>query len=164
MFAKLQPDKMVKTVFELSPAWMQEMGKDTILFDIDNTLVAHDVPAPTPEILDFLKNFTDAGIKVAFLSNNCRQRVDKFCSDLDIVFLFRAWKPLKMGFKRVLRRLGSNPESTVIAGDQMFTDIWGGNRMGCYTVLVTPIKPAETRLVAMKRRFEKNFLKNEKNY
>lgn len=160
MFANLQPDRQVDSVQELTPALLHKLGKDTILFDIDNTLVAHDVPTPTPEILNFLKKFTDVGIKVAFLSNNCKQRTDKFCADLDIFCVFRAWKPLKRGFRQILRQLGSTPKSTVIAGDQLFTDIWGGNRMGCYTVLVTPIKPAETRFVAVKRQFEKFFLKN----
>ena len=160
----MQPDRQVDSVRELTPAFLRKLGKDTILFDIDNTLVAHDIPAPTPEVLNFFKKFTEEGIKIALLSNNSKERVDKFCSDLDIICLFRAWKPLKKGFRQILRQLGSTPESTVVAGDQLFTDIWGGNRLGCYTVLVTPIKPAETRFVAIKRRFEKFFLKNEKNY
>lgn len=160
MFDNLQPDWMVNSVFQLSPDFLRQRGKEAIIFDIDNTLVSHDTPLPTPEIADFLKKFTDEGIKVALLSNNAKGRVDKFCSKLDILFLFRACKPLKWGFRRILRQLGVSPENAVIAGDQLFTDVWGGNRMGCYTVLVTPIKPAETRFVALKRRLEKFFLKN----
>jgi predicted HAD superfamily phosphohydrolase YqeG len=28
---------------------------------------------------------------------------------------------------------------TAVVGDQIFTDIWGGNRAGLYTILVQPL-------------------------
>ena len=31
------------------------------------------------------------------------------------------------------------PEKTIVVGDQMLTDVYGGNRLGLYTVLVLPI-------------------------
>lgn len=35
------------------------------------------------------------------------------------------------------------PESTIVVGDQMLTDVYGGNRLGLYTVLVLPISPED---------------------
>ncbi len=131
-----------------------------MIFDIDNTLVSHDMPHPTPEISNFLKNFSKNGIKIALVSNNSKARVETFSRDLHMFYLPRAYKPFKRGLKRVMRELQAVPEETALAGDQLFTDIWGGNRMGFYTILVTPIKENETWFVALKRRFEKIFLKN----
>ena len=39
--------------------------------------------------------------------------------------------------------MGTLPHNTAIVGDQMFTDIWGGNRAGIYTIMVKPIHPHE---------------------
>jgi len=39
--------------------------------------------------------------------------------------------------------LKTTPEETVVVGDQIFTDIFGGNRMGLYTVLVSPLSKRE---------------------
>ncbi|HOS42632.1 MAG TPA: YqeG family HAD IIIA-type phosphatase, partial [Armatimonadota bacterium] len=33
---------------------------------------------------------------------------------------------------------------TAIIGDQLFTDIWGGKRLGLYTILVSPLSPRES--------------------
>ena len=44
------------------------------------------------------------------------------------------------GFQRAMARMGAAPEETAIVGDQIFTDIWGGNRAGVLTLLVHPIQ------------------------
>lgn len=163
LFLNLQPDYFVGSVRELSPEFLLEHGCNTIIFDIDNTLVSHDTPHPTQEVINFLRNFSKSGIKIALVSNNSKERVETFSRDLHIFYLPRAYKPFKRGLKRVLRELEAVPGETALAGDQLFTDIWGGNRMGFYTILVTPIKENETWFVALKRRFEKIFLKNQKN-
>jgi len=48
----------------------------------------------------------------------------------------RARKPSRQGFRRALEALGTAPAETAIVGDQMFTDILGGNRAGIYTIMV----------------------------
>jgi predicted HAD superfamily phosphohydrolase YqeG len=32
------------------------------------------------------------------------------------------------------------PDQTVVIGDQMLTDVFGGNRRGLYTIMVVPVK------------------------
>jgi hypothetical protein len=46
--------------------------------------------------------------------------------------------------------MGTTPAQTAMIGDQLLTDILGGNRLGLYTILVTPIGTQEfptTRLI-----------------
>ena len=54
--------------------------------------------------------------------------------------LTAAGKPKVGGFQRAMARMGAAPEETAIVGDQIFTDIWGGNRAGVLTLLVHPIQ------------------------
>ncbi|MNO02765.1 hypothetical protein D3C81_2232660 [compost metagenome] len=35
------------------------------------------------------------------------------------------------------------PEATAVVGDQMLTDVLGGNRLGLYTILVAPVAAAD---------------------
>lgn len=54
------------------------------------------------------------------------------------------------------------PEETVLIGDQIFTDVYGGRRSGILTVLVEPIEEKETLFFKFKRRMEKIVLKKYK--
>ena len=46
------------------------------------------------------------------------------------------------------------PEETAVIGDQLFTDIRGGNRTGLTTILVEPLDENEPITVRVKRIFE----------
>ena len=59
---------------------------------------------------------------------------------LGIPYEGHAGKPKVGGFQRAMARMGAAPEETAIVGDQIFTDIWGGNRAGVLTLLVHPIQ------------------------
>ena len=54
--------------------------------------------------------------------------------------------------------MGISPKYGCLVGDQLFTDIYGGNRMKLKTVLVTAVGEDETSFVSFKRRFEKRIL------
>jgi len=50
-----------------------------------------------------------------------------------------------------------------VVGDQLFTDVLGGNRTGMYTILVTPISKHEFFGTKIIRRLERLFLQHIKN-
>ena len=39
--------------------------------------------------------------------------------------------------------MGTTPDSSAMIGDQLFTDIYGGNRLGLLTILVNPLSPRD---------------------
>jgi len=123
---------------------LKEAGIDTVLLDLDNTLVAwqrHDVSEAVREWLGALKA---AGMKLCLVSNTrFGKRLRALSAELDIPYVRRAWKPRKSGFVRAMQELGAEPSKTVMIGDQMFTDILGGNRAGLYTVMVKPLARRE---------------------
>ena len=51
--------------------------------------------------------------------------------------------------------MGIKAEETAVIGDQIFTDIYGGNKLNMFTILVKPIATKEFILVRIKRLAEK---------
>ena len=66
----------------------------------------------------------------------------------------KAGKPRRRAFLRALEVMGSSAEETAVIGDQVFTDILGGNRMGLFTILVVPINKREFIGTRVMRKFE----------
>jgi uncharacterized protein len=123
---------------------LQEAGVDTVLLDLDNTLVGwqrKDVPEP---VRDWIRQLQDAGMKLCLVSNTRHgNRLIALSEELGIRYVRRAWKPRKKGFLNAMKELGAEPSKTVMIGDQMFTDVLGGNRLGIYTVMVRPMARRE---------------------
>ena len=155
MFKKFYPKKDVKTVFELDEKFFSAYNIHGVVFDIDNTLVTHDTPTPPEDIKNYFSDLEKAGIKIAIVSNNHLPRVEGFCKGLGYPYIARAWKPFKKNLCIIQNKLGLKADEICLVGDQIFTDIYGGNRMGFYSVLVTAVGENETNLVAIKRCFEK---------
>ena len=64
----------------------------------------------------------------------------RFAEALGVPYEGHAGKPKSGGFQRAMGRMGVTPAQTAIVGDQIFTDIWGGNNAGVLTLLVHPIR------------------------
>ena len=56
---------------------------------------------------------------------------------------------------RAIKRLGEKRKNTAIVGDQIFTDVLGGNASFIKTILLTPIKPESSLRFRFKRKLEK---------
>ena len=74
-----------------------------------------------------------------------------------------AKKPFKSGFLRVQQELKEKPENIGVVGDQIFTDIIGGNRCNMFTILVDPIDKKDYWYTAWKRPLENKIKENYKN-
>ena len=161
MINKLLPDVTVKNVHCLDKAFYEKNNIKGVIFDIDNTLVAHTEPTPPQDVLEYFHLLKEWGIKYAIVSNNTHERVHSFCKDLGIPYYGKALKPRKKYLKKTVAKLGIEKNECALVGDQLFTDIFGGNRMVFLTVLVTAVGSDETSFVSFKRKFEKKIL--EKN-
>jgi hypothetical protein len=51
--------------------------------------------------------------------------------------------------------MGTRPATTALVGDQLFTDVLGGNLLGMYTILVEPLSPDEFPTTKLVRRLER---------
>lgn len=156
MLKKLIPRKQVKSIYEIELNELWEQGYRGIITDLDNTLVGAKAPLATPELTDWLKVVAQVGFQVVVVSNNQRTRVTRFAEPLSLPFIYRAKKPTSASFRKALQMMNLRAEETVVIGDQMLTDVLGGNRMGLYTILVLPISLSdEGFFTKVNRRIEK---------
>ncbi len=167
MLKFLYPKEYLPSVFEITAEKLKELGLDTIIFDIDNTLVPYWIKMPDERLITYFKKLTDGGIKVGVLSNSKEIRSKTFCTPVNIPYVFRAKKPGTKGFAKIMDKMGSKADKTMIVGDQIFTDVWCGNKAGAYSVLVKQVSPKDELITAPKRPFEKIvlyfYLNREKN-
>ncbi|MCU6709550.1 YqeG family HAD IIIA-type phosphatase [Paenibacillus sp. J5C_2022] len=156
MLEKLLPNMRVNSVYDIDLEELGARGVKGIITDLDNTLVGAKEPLATPELVKWLDKVKAAGFRVVILSNNNSLRVSSFAAPLQVPFLHKARKPIAKSFRRALNMLGLKAEETVMIGDQMLTDVLGGNRMGLYTILVTPIAPLDEGFTTLiNRRIER---------
>ena len=85
--------------------------------------------------------------------------MEKVAKTLDIPFEMFAKKPFKAGFLRVQNELKEKSENIGVVGDQIFTDVIGGNRCKMFTILVDPVTKKDYWYTAWKRPIE-NLIKN----
>lgn len=162
MLSLLTPKTCLNKLQELNIDNIKKEGIEGIIFDLDNTLLPWDAQSLPSEVFSFLKLLTMQGFKVCIVSNNNRTRVTQLSKALEIPAISKATKPRRKSFRRAMHIMGTNCCNTAVIGDQIFTDVLGGNRLGLYTVLISPLNPKEfigTRIV---RRIERVVLKRLK--
>ncbi|MNI03776.1 Mitochondrial PGP phosphatase [compost metagenome] len=156
MLQKLVPKLSVRTIYDIDLQQLWNSGIRGIITDLDNTLVGAKDPLATPELIEWLGQLKQVGFKVVIVSNNQRGRVSAFADPIGIQFIYRAKKPTNVSFHRAMKLLGSGVKQTAVIGDQMLTDVLGGNRIGLYTILVNPISVRdEGFFTKVNRRIEK---------
>src|SRR5699024_8483444 len=105
-------------------------GVKGLVLDIDNTLTTHDNPVPDQGVAAWLEQNRLAGIQMIVLSNNSPERVKPFAEILGLDFIADGAKPLKKGYMRCSEAMNIPCEQLCMVGDQIFTDILGGNNAG----------------------------------
>ncbi|MCT1903839.1 YqeG family HAD IIIA-type phosphatase [Oceanobacillus sojae] len=163
MFSKFLPDEQIDQIFDLKPETLKKKGIKGIITDLDNTLVAWDVKDATPDVVSWFKTMEENDIKVTIISNNNQERVTVFSEPLGTPFVFSARKPLSRAFKTVARQMELKKEEILVVGDQLLTDVLGGNIAGFYTVLVVPVVQTDGKITKINRLIERKILKRMQN-
>ena len=154
------PKAHFNCIYEITPVFLKSNGIEGVLLDIDNTLVPYSVKVPDEQVLQWLDALKQANLKILILSNAKAERSILFAEKAGLPLVEKAAKPLKKGFRQATKDLGLPMDKMCIIGDQIFTDIWGGNRSGVYSILVTPINKEESAFIRFKRALEKPILKS----
>ncbi len=158
----LLPMKTYNTIFDIPLVQLYTFGIRGIIFDLDNTLTEWNNPELSLETISWLEDAKKMGFSMCFVSNNSDVRVREVADLVEIPFVARAGKPRRRSFRRAMDLMQTKPENTAVVGDQIFTDILGGNRLGLFTVLVSPISRKEFIGTRFVRLIEKIILKRNK--
>lgn len=154
---RFYPSRMEQSVYVIPFEHYQAKGMKGVIFDIDNTLVPHGAGADRQAAALF-ERLRSLGLETCLLSNNKEPRVRSFGDQVGSSYIYKGKKPGVRGYERAMEIMGTSREETMFIGDQLFTDIYGANRAGLYSILVKPIHPREEIQIVMKRWLEKPVL------
>jgi len=157
----LFPHFYAEGVREIDFSYLREKGFKAIIFDIDGTLTPS-FRGLNSSMRDFIKELKQAfGIvllsnsNIPFFSYLAERRIRKIAGAIGcpgIGLSLPEHKPRQSGFNRALKELNPpNHRNVVVVGDQVYTDIRGGNNCGLHTVLVEPITRIEPPWILLKR-------------
>lgn len=149
------PDLIADSLHDISIEELKKRGISGIIFDLDNTIVPWGSYDLCPEIVVWLQGLLTEGFKVCLLSNNTSRRVEDIAGTLGIPFVSKAFKPFKNGFRQAARQMEIPLSQTAVIGDQLFTDVLGGNRLGLFTIWVKPLTTREFVGTKITRQLEK---------
>ncbi|WLR49918.1 YqeG family HAD IIIA-type phosphatase [Bacillus tianshenii] len=158
MIKNFLPDQHVQSILDIKPEALKEKGVRGVITDLDNTLVEWDRPDATPELQEWFRSMQDHGILVMIISNNKEARVRKFAEPVGVPFIYAARKPMGRAFRRALKEMMLKKSDVVVIGDQLLTDVLGGNRAGFHTILVVPVAQSDGFITKFNRRVERRIL------
>lgn len=154
----LDPDLYVQSVFGMDLESLASCGVDTLLVDLDNTLVPRNSGAVSDEACEWVVRAKAAGFRICLVSNNWHERVSGVAGELGLDLVTKAAKPLPFAFLIALRKLGSDRRHAATVGDQLFTDVLGGKLLGMKTVMVVPLSSSDLPHTLVLRRLERVML------
>jgi HAD superfamily phosphatase (TIGR01668 family) len=158
LFKKFLPDEHVKSIFDIRAEDLKAKGIKGVITDLDNTLVAWDRPSATPELKQWFEEMKEHNILVTIISNNNENRVKLFSDPVEVPFIYSARKPMGKAFRKALRNMKLQKDEIVVIGDQLLTDVFGGNRSGLHTILVIPVSQTDGFFTRFNRAIERQIL------
>ena len=154
-----KPNIKLKKITDITVPLLEKYGINALILDVDNTLSTHHGQVLTEGLQEWLDLMRKNGIKMTVLSNSKSKRLAPFAKKIGLDFISLGLKPLPFGYLRALKRLGTTKAETAIVGDQLFTDVMGGNFVGVKTILLTPIKLETSLRFRSKRKVERFVMK-----
>lgn len=155
----LIPDFIFDRYDDVTPEFLASIGVRALLIDIDNTLAPYEQPDPDERNFAWVAAMRAAGIGLTFVSNNHRQRVERFAAPLGVKAFWDAAKPFRKTLDIAMAEMGSTVEDTAMLGDQLLTDAYAGKHIGLRTLIVPPIRDKRSLFVRAKRRIERPYIR-----
>ena len=146
------------------------IGKDYAIIDLDGTLCSkgeYEVKQTIKEVLAMARKLGQLK-DICVLSNLVypnqarKERLINVASQINAHHVAAYWphlKPRPEAFLEALKHMGAKPDNTIVIGDQLLTDIYGGNLLGMYTILVPTLSNSDHPITKPKRMIEKQILK-----
>lgn len=170
MFKNYIPDQICDNFSQIDFRYLISNGYRNLIIDVDNTIIKIDeiiVNDKTKRTIQIARNH---GIKeicllsnVGIRSNRKIKRINSIAEQLNVDYYICAfWPRIKPHPEPFNKALGSMENATIdntaVIGDQILSDIVGGNKLGFYTILVKPLGP-DHPITFWKRWLEKILIK-----
>ena len=150
----IYPKAYLGSVKEITIQFLIDNKIKALILDVDNTLIDY-YKNLSEEVIKWAHDLQGQGIKMYILSNtNKKEKVENVAKKLELPYKLFARKPSKRGFMKIQKELNIKPENIGVVGDQIFTDVIGGNRSNMFTILVDPVTQKDYWYTAWKRPLE----------
>ena len=151
----LKPDLIVESLRDIDIANCYAIGIRCFLIDLDNTITPWHSLEISGAAKELIRKSKEAGITAVLFSNATEERTREAAWNAGISYYAAAKKPFPYRYRQVMHDLSYSAQEIMMIGDQLFTDVLGGNLSGCRTVLVSPLTKREfvgTRLLRLLER------------
>lgn len=154
----LKPNARFNRVTDITPKFLKDNNIKGIILDVDNTLLDLD-EKPISRLDEWIKSIKEANIKIVIASNSYKKKKLEFISKkIKAEYIRLSIKPFKRGLKKAQKILNLDANNIAEIGDQLFTDVYGANRMKMFSILTTPISEEKFAISKLKRKIERKFL------
>ncbi len=155
----LYPKLYLENILQINYELLKKNNIKGLILDMDNTIIDYN-----KNILKGAKKWCDdlkeKNIKLIIVSNsNKKEKLEKTSKELEIPYIMFAKKPFKKGLLKAIKTLQLKPENIATVGDQIFTDVLGGNRCKMFSILVKPLDEKDILLTLVKRPLENLVIK-----
>lgn len=161
---KYIPDIYQKSIYAIDYQRLLEKGIKCILFDLDNTLVPYNIKNTDDKMKQLFHELKEMGFKLILFSNNNKKRLKPFKEDLNVDCCCHAQKPRSKNFWKIMQEYKYEETDLAIIGDQMLTDIAGGNRVGITTILINPVSTKDAFWTIPNRMYERKIMKKLRDH
>ncbi len=151
----LKPTVALNKVTDIHLPLLRRLGTDAILLDVDNTLASPTSKIPYDGVKEWLAEIQAGGVQIVICSNNYKKRIRPFADSLGLDCVAMSMKPFPFGFNRAKRKLREKPQSVVVVGDQVYTDVLGANLAGMKSILLEPQSEEHGFSIMVRRKMEK---------
>ena len=127
-----------ESIYKIDYQKLKQKQIKCLLFDLDNTCVEWHEKIPNQSLKKLMKELTNQGFQIIIFSNSPKKRLLPF-QNLNVECHPSSRKPFRHNFEKILNQYHLEKEEVCIIGDQLFTDILGGNKVGILTCLVEPL-------------------------
>ena len=159
----IYPDLYLDSVKNINATLLKKNNIMGLILDVDNTLIDY-YRNLSDDVVKWARELKGYGLRLYILSNtNKKDKVETVAKKLEIPYKMFARKPSKKGFIKIQKELKLEPEKIGVVGDQIFTDVIGGNRCKMFTILVDPVTSKDYWYTAWKRPIENKIKKKIKN-
>ena len=148
------PDIYQKNIYDIDYMHLKKMGIKCLLFDLDNTLVPVKTTMPTQKLKELFL-YLENNFKIIIVSNSNHKRLIPFKEGLNVDVAASSRKPSKKKYLKIMNMYKFKEHEIAGIGDQLLTDIFGANRVGITSILISPIGEYEKFGTKINRFFEK---------
>ena len=157
------PDMYQKSIYTIPYPKLLLMGIHVLLYDLDNTISPVSIKEPSSKTKKLFDELNQQRFTIFIFSNGAKKRVNHFCDVLEVDGSYRACKPSMKHFQSFMTQHEIHGNEVAMIGDQLLTDILGGNRVGITTILVNPISKKDLLPTYINRIREKRIMKKLRN-